>query len=167
LSQAQAFQQCGRFLEAHGNWELVPVKDTASAVKAISEGRNRGDAAIGSKEAAEIYRMTVIEEGIETDPRNYTRFVIVGTQPLKKGPCGKSSLIFSTNHQPGALFEVLKVLAENAINLVKLESRPIHGKPWEYMFYADVEADAEAETFQPILSRLKERTDFLKILGSY
>jgi len=167
LSQAQAFQQCGRFLETHGNWELVPVKDTASAVKAISAGRNRGDAAIGSKEAAEIYHMAVIEEGIETDPRNYTRFVIVGTEPLKKGPYGKSSLIFSTDHQPGSLFEVLKVFAENSINLVKLESRPIHGKPWEYMFYADVEADAEAETFQPILNRLIKRTDFLKILGSY
>jgi len=167
LSQAQAFQQCGRFLESHGNWELVPVKDTASAVKAISTGQHRSDAAIGSKEAAEIYRMTVIEEGIETDPRNYTRFAVVGTQPLKKGPYGKSSLIFSTGHQPGSLFEVLKVFAENAINLVKLESRPIHGKPWEYMFYADVEADVEAETFKPVLTRMIEKTDFLKILGSY
>lgn len=167
LSQTQAFQQCARFLEAHGNWELVPVKDTASAVKAIREGNNRSDAAIGSKEAAEIYQMEVVEEGIETDPRNYTRFVIVGTAPLKKGPYGKSSLIFSTNHQPGSLFEVLKVFAEKSINLVKLESRPIHGKPWEYMFYADVEVDVTAESFLPILKRLKERTDFLKILGSY
>lgn len=167
LSPVQAFQQCGRFLESHGNWELVPVKDTASAVKEISKGHNRGDAAIGSKEAAEIYRMTVIEEGIETDPRNYTRFVVVGTRPLKKGPYGKSALIFSTGHQPGSLFEVLKVFAENNINLVKLESRPIHGKPWEYMFYADVEADVEAETFKPILNRMIERTDFFKIIGSY
>ena len=167
LSQTQAFQQCSRFLERHGNWELVPVKDTASAVKAISEGDRRGDAAIGSKEAAEIYRMAVLEEGIETDPRNYTRFVIVGRQPLKKGPHGKSSLIFSTDHQPGSLFEVLKVFAENSINLVKLESRPIHGKPWEYMFYVDVEADAEAQSFKPILDRLTAKTDFLKIMGSY
>jgi len=167
LSQTQAFQQCARFLEIHGNWDLVPVKDTASAVKTISAGGSRNDAAIGSKEAAEIYHMTVIEEGIETDPRNYTRFVVVGTEPLKKGPYGKSSLIFSTDHQPGSLFEVLKVFAENSINLVKLESRPIHGKPWEYMFYADVEADAAAETFKPILDRIISRTDFLKILGNY
>lgn len=167
LSPAQAFQQCGRYLESHGSWELIPVKDTASAVKAVKEGSNSNDAAIGSRESAEIYKMNVLAEGIETDPRNYTRFVIVGNESLKKGPYQKSSLIFSTGHQPGSLFEVLKIFAEKNINLVKLESRPIHGKPWEYMFYADVEADAEAETFKPILNRLIERTDFLKILGSY
>ncbi len=167
LSQTQAFQQCTRFLEAHDNWELIPVKDTASAVKAICESCSPGDAAIGSREAAEIYGLAVIEEGIESDPRNYTRFVIVGKRPLKKGPYGKSSLIFSTNHQPGSLFEVLKIFAEKKINLVKLESRPIHGKPWEYMFYADVEADVEAAGFQPVLKQLQAKTDFLKILGSY
>lgn len=167
LSQSQAFQQCGSFLEAHGDWELVPVKDTASAVKAICEGKNPSDAAIGSLEAAEIYRMEVIEAGIESNPRNYTRFVVVGTEPLKQSANDKTSLIFSTGHQPGALFEVLKVLAEKKINLVKLESRPIHGKPWEYMFYADLEVDALAGAFQPVHAALVEKTEYLKILGSY
>jgi 3-deoxy-7-phosphoheptulonate synthase len=167
LAPAQAFQQCRNFLESRENWELVPVKDTASAVKAISEGNNPEEAAIGSKEAAEIYLMEVIEAGIETNPRNYTRFVVVGLEPLKKGPYGKSSLIFSTGHQPGALFEVLKVFANEQINLVKLESRPIHGKPWEYMFYADLEADIESETLRPIREALYAKTDYLKILGSY
>jgi len=166
LAPAQAFQQCGRFLEAHRQWELVPVNDTASAVKAIAAGGS-GDAAIGSKEAADIYRMNVLEEGIETDPRNYTRFVVVGTRALQTGPRTKSSLIFSTGHRPGSLFETLKILAENSINMVKLESRPIHGKPWEYMFYVDVEADVQAPEFAPILQRLGEKTEFLKILGSY
>ncbi len=167
LSPSQAFQQCSSFLESHGNWELVPVKDTASAVKTISEGDNPADAAIGSREAAEIYRMEVIEAGIETNPRNYTRFVVVGTEPLKKSANEKTSLIFSTGHQPGALFEVLKVLAEKKINLVKLESRPIHGKPWEYMFYADLEADAFNAAFQPIHTALVGKTEYLKIIGSY
>jgi prephenate dehydratase len=167
FSLAQAFQQCSKYLESHAAWEMIPVKDTASAVKAVKEGGSPNDAAIGSKEAAEIYKMEVLEEGIENDPRNYTRFVIVGTESLNKGPYGKSSLIFSTDHRPGSLFEVLKVFASNNINLVKLESRPIHGKPWEYMFYADVEADVETQTFKPIIDQLIEKTDFLKILGSF
>jgi prephenate dehydratase len=86
---------------------------------------------------------------------------------LDKGPRRKSSLIFSTGNQPGALYEILKIFAENSINMVKLESRPIHGKPWEYMFYVDIETDSESETFRPLLDLLNEKTDYLKILGSY
>ncbi len=161
------FQQCRQFLDQHADWELMPVKDTAGAVKAISEKANSADVAIASKEAAKIHGMTVIEEGIETNPRNYTRFVVIGSEPFEKGPKRKSSLIFSTGNQPGALYEVLKIYSENGINLVKLESRPIHGKPWEYMFYVDLEADVESEAFKPILEMLKAKTDYLMILGSY
>ncbi len=167
LSPPLIFQQCRQFLARHSDWELVPVNDTSAAVKEVSRRESLSDAAIASKEAAEIYAMTVIEEGIETNPRNYTRFVVIGKEQLDKGPRRKSSLIFSTGNQPGALFEVLKVYADNDVNLVKLESRPIHGKPWEYMFYVDIEADAESETFKPALDILMEKTDYLKILGSY
>jgi len=161
------FQQCRQFLEQHPDWELVPVKDTAWAVKTISEAKNPADAAIASKEAAKIHGMAVIEEGIETNPRNFTRFVVIAHDSIEKGPRRKSSLIFSTGNQPGALYEVLKIYAENGINMVKLESRPIHGKPWEYMFYVDIEAEVESESFRPVLDLLKEKTDYLKILGSY
>ena len=167
FASPQAFQQCRQYLERHTDWEQVPVNDTARAVIEISKGNGSTDAAIGSKEAAEIYGMQVIEEGIETNPRNFTRFVIIGREPLERGPRRKSSLIYSTGNQPGALFETLKAFAEGGINLVKLESRPIHGKPWEYMFYVDLEADAESELFKPVLDVLKARTDYLKILGSY
>jgi 3-deoxy-7-phosphoheptulonate synthase len=163
----QAFQQCRQYLERHTDWEQVPVNDTARAVIEISRGNGSRDAAIGSKEAAEIYGMQVIEEGIETNPRNFTRFVIIGTELLERSPRRKSSLIYSTGNQPGALFETLKAFAEGGINLVKLESRPIHGKPWEYMFYVDLEADAESDVFKPVLDVLKAKTDYLKILGSY
>ncbi|MGD8513544.1 MAG: ACT domain-containing protein, partial [Deltaproteobacteria bacterium] len=120
-----------------------------------------------SQEAADIYGMEVIEEGIETNPRNYTRFVVIGAEPLENGPRQKSSLIYSTGNQPGALYETLKVFSENGINLVKLESRPIHGKPWEYMFYVDLEADVASESFKHIMSALEKKTDYLRILGSY
>ena len=167
LSPPLIFQQCRQFLEQHSNWELVPVNDTSAAVKEISATNNSANAAIASKEAANIHEMAVIEEGIETNPRNYTRFVVIGKDQLEKGPRRKSSLIFSTGNRPGALFEVLKIYAENGINMVKLESRPIHGKPWEYMFYVDIEADAESDEFKPALELIKEKTDYLKILGSY
>ena len=111
--------------------------------------------------------MEIMEEGIETNPRNYTRFVVIGTEPLGNGPRRKSSLIYSTGNRPGALFETLKVFAENGINIVKLESRPIHGKPWEYMFYVDIETDAESESFRPILNSLEKNTDYVKVVGSY
>ena len=167
FSHPQVFEQCRQFLERHDDWELVSVKDTAKAVKQIYESDRLNEAAIANKVAAEIYKMEVIEEGIETDPRNFTRFVIIGTEQIEKGPCQKSSFIYSTGNQPGALFESLKIFSENGINLVKLESRPIHGKPWEYMFYVDLEADVESDTFKPILAALVEKTDYLKILGSY
>ena len=167
LSHPQVFEQCRQFLERHDSLELVSVKDTAKAVKEIHESGKLTDAAIANKVAAEIYGMEIIEEGIETDPRNYTRFVVIGTEHLEKGPHKKSSIIYSTGNQPGALFESLKIFADNGVNLVKLESRPIHGKPWEYMFYVDLEADVESDAFQPILDQLMSRTDYLKILGSY
>ncbi len=167
LSPPMAFQQCRQFLERHAGWDLVPVKDTAGAVKEIGESANPADAAIASKEAAEIHGMEVIEEGIETNPRNYTRFVVIGIDRLEKGPRRKSSLIFSTGNQPGALYDVLKIFADNGINLVKLESRPIHDKPWEYMFYVDLEAEVESEAFKPTLDLLDDKTDYLKVLGSY
>lgn len=167
LSVSMAFQQCRQFLERHDGWELVMVKDTAGAVKAVSEAQSMTDAAIAGKEAAAIHGMEVIAEGIEANPRNYTRFVIISAGQLQKGPRSKSSIIFSTGNQPGALFEVLKIYADHGVNLVKLESRPIHGKPWEYMFYVDLEADAESKEFAPILDLLKAKTDYLKVLGSY
>jgi prephenate dehydratase len=105
--------------------------------------------------------------GIETNPRNYTRFVVVAQKPRSNGNRKKSSIVYSTGNQPGALFEILKIFTENQVNLVKLESRPIHGKPWEYMFYADVEADVTTPAFGPVLDSIRQKTDFLKVLGSY
>ncbi len=167
FSHPQVFQQCRQFLEQHSGWELLPSADTGTAITNIKETNNLTDSAIAGKEAAEIHGMAVIEEGIETNPRNYTRFVIIGTQPLEDGPKTKSSLIYSAGNRPGALFETLKIFAEQNINLVKLESRPIHGKPWEYMFYVDVEADVQSDSFKPVLHALEEKTDYLRILGSY
>jgi 3-deoxy-7-phosphoheptulonate synthase len=167
FSHPQGFQQCRQFLDSHEEWELVSVTDTARAVTTLKESGITTDAAIGSQEEAVIHGMEILEEGIETNPRNYTRFVIIGRQHLPKRPRTKSSLIYSTGNQAGALYKTLRIFANNGINLVKLESRPIPGKPWEYMFYVDLEADLESPELEPVLRELEEHTDYLKILGSY
>ncbi|MCP3951271.1 MAG: prephenate dehydratase, partial [Desulfobacterales bacterium] len=167
LVPAPVVAQCRDFLDRNKNWERVPVNAAASAVKYISGSDDPSVAAIGSQEAAEIHKMEILEEGVESHPQNYSRFAIISRQPLSDEPKSKTSIIFSTNHQPGALLEVLKVFSDNSVNLVKLESRPIHGKPWEYMFYADLEGDACEKAFKPILASIKDKTDFLKIIGVY
>jgi len=167
LSDPDTFRQCRDYLDRHPEWELVTVQDPAAAAKRISEKGPAGDAAITGHEAAELYGLDVLEEGIEANPRNYTRFAIVGHERLARGTGQKSSLIYQTANRPGALFETLRVFAERDINLVKLESRPLESQPWEWMFYVDVEADAESPQFQPVLDELKEHIHFLKILGAY
>jgi len=136
-------------------------------VRRVKEAGDRSEAAIASKEAAELHGLTVLKEAIETNPRNYTRFVVIAVQRRAEGPKKKSSLIYSTANEPGALYETLRLFAAAGINLVKLESRPIHGKPWEYMFYVDVEADVEAPGLAGLMAELTSKTEFLKILGSY
>ena len=123
--------------------------------------------AIAAKEAAALYGLFIIKEGIETNARNYTRFAVIAADKVNNGPKKKSAIVYSTSNEPGALYDTLRIFAENGINLVKLESRPIHGKPWEYMFYVDLEADVEAAEFQGVMKQLLEKTEFFKILGCY
>ena len=167
LSHPQGFQQCHEFLKRQDNWEIISVRDTATGVKRIAESSDRSTAALAGKDAAALYGMEVLKEGIETNPRNFTRFVVIAGEKTDERPGKKSSLIYATGNVPGALFKTLKIFSDNGINLVKLESRPIPGKPWEYMFYVDLEADVDAPSFIPILDQLKKETEYLKVLGSY
>ena len=167
ISHPQVFNQCREFLERQKGWDLVAASDTATAVRRVKESGDRSEAAIASRDAAELHGLTVLKEAIETNPRNYTRFVVIAAQKLADGQKKKSSLIYSTANKPGALYETLRLFAAQGINLVKLESRPIHGKPWEYLFYVDLEADVEAPGLQGLMAELTRKTEFLRILGSY
>ncbi len=166
-SHPQVFSQCRRFLDSHSEWELHFMPDTARAVLHVKEAGDKSAAAIAGKDAADIHGMQIIEASIETNPRNYTRFVVIGTEPIEDCTKRKSSLIYSTGNRPGALFATLQIFAKHGINLVKLESRPIHGKPWEYMFYVDLEGDVTSREFAPVIDELKKNTEYFKILGSY
>jgi len=167
LGPPPALSQCRNYLDQYPDIETVTATSTSSAVRQVKESGDRQAAAIGSTMAAEIFGMTILEESIEDNPRNYTRFAVIAKEKIGHKKVGKTSIIFSTGNKPGALFEVMKVFSEYEINLVKLESRPMLGKPWEYMFYADLEADLGHPDLAPVMDRLKEKSENLRILGRY
>ncbi|OQY51074.1 MAG: 3-deoxy-7-phosphoheptulonate synthase [Desulfobacteraceae bacterium 4572_89] len=162
-----AFSLCKNFLDQYPEIELVPVKANSSAVRHVKEGMDKSSAAIGSSMAGEIFDMEVIEESIEDNPRNYTRFAVIAREHKGNRKIQKTTIIFSTENKPGALYEAMKIFSQYSINLVKLESRPMLGKPWEYMFYADLEADILSEALSPMVEELKKKSEILRILGRY
>ena len=166
-SHPQVFRQCKEFLEQHPDWERIACQDTATCVARIKKNNDPGEAAIAGDEAAKLHRMVVLQEGIEMNPRNFTRFVVISKQGELPGLKNKTSLIYSVSDRPGSLFETLQVFADHGINLVKLESRPIHDRPWEYLFYVDVDLDLSAGQNRHLLEQLRAKTEYFKFLGSY
>jgi 3-deoxy-7-phosphoheptulonate synthase len=171
-SHPQGFAQCVQFLEGYPKWEKIPYYDTAGSVAFIAKEGKKENAAIASAEAARVYRMSILKESIETNAHNYTRFVIIARErhSAESGTdkhFDKASLVFSTLDKPGSLYMALKVLADRHLNMKKLESRPIEGKPWEYMFYVDVEIPNDIALFNEAVEELKKTTDDLRVLGIY
>jgi 3-deoxy-7-phosphoheptulonate synthase len=167
-SHPQGLAQCRRFLSEHGDWEKVSFYDTAGAVAHLAREGQMSDATIASEEAARTYRMRVLRQGIEDNPQNYTRFLLIAAAdhpPL--APPDKASLVFATPDRPGALSECLNVFADHDLNMTKLESRPIPGRPWEYRFYVDVALGTEADSLANAEAELRELTASYRILGVY
>lgn len=174
FSKDVALNQCRDFFAAHRAIEQEIFYDTAGSVKMIMRDRPPGGAAIASALAAKIYGGCILKSEIEDDPQNYTRFFLLeagGSKP--RAPRGsakkpwKTSLVFSTRNVPGALFRALSALALRDLNLVKVESRPLRGKPWEYLFYLDLIGRQDDDKVQHALGHLREMADFLRVLGSY
>jgi chorismate mutase/prephenate dehydratase len=168
-SHPVALAQCNLFLQSLAHCTVESVGDTAEAARRVREAADPTVAAIASEEAAELYGLTVVRREIENDRENYTRFVLVARQPLALTsgvPC-KTSLLLVTAHEKGALLESLQSLAEAGINMTKLESRPIPGAPWEYMFYIDIEANAAETRVQEALDAMRRRARELRVLGTY
>lgn len=168
LSHPQGLAQCARFLDQHPDWERVPFYDTAGSVAHIASEGRREQAAIASREAAGVYGMEVLREGIETNPSNYTRFAILAREERATvSHPNKASIVFATPDTPGSLFQSLRILSERKLNMKKIESRPIHGKPWKYMFYLDVEVPEQESEFQSAMKELAEVAEDLRVLGMY
>jgi len=166
-SHPQALEQCRKFLTSLPNIEPVASYDTAGSVKMIHDKKIRDAAAIASKLAAQIYEMQIIKEEIEDIPENFTRFHILSKIEKKIGNPDKTSIVFSMKNIPGALFKALSVFALRDIDLLKIESRPLRGKPWAYIFYLDFSGHMQEEKSQNAIRHLQEMSNFLKVLGSY
>ena len=166
ISHPQALGQCAAYLRGLGlNTEAV--YDTAGSVKMLKESGERTTAAIASRRAAEIYGMQILDEGIEDNAENYTRFLAISKTGTRPEGEAKTSIVFTLKNQPGALFKALSVFALRDIDLTKIESRPLQGKPWEYLFYIDFMGAAHQETARKALDHLGEYALMLRVLGSY
>jgi chorismate mutase/prephenate dehydratase len=168
-SHPQALEQCSVFLNGLEQCHVESFIDTALAVRKLREDQDLSQAAIASEDAARLYGLHVIKRGIANQKENYTRFVIVAREAMRfdaRIPC-KTSILFATRHEEGALLACLNVLAAHHLNLTKLESRPRPNTPWEYLFYVDFEGNLAEERVEQALRALASKTSFLKVLGSY
>ena len=171
ISHPQALGQCVGYLRSH-KIKAEQGLDTAGSVKALKVSGALDTAAIASRRAAELYGMQILEEGIEDNTENYTRFLAIQREPIipESDPqqgLAKTSIVFTLNNVPGALFKALSVFALRDINLTKIESRPLQGKPWEYLFYIDFIGAMRDESSQKALDHLGEYALMLRVLGSY
>lgn len=168
-SHPAAIQQCTDFLATLKDCHVESFADTAMAARKLRDDEDLSEAAIASEEAARLYGLAILKRGIANQPENYTRFLAVARQAIRvdpRIPC-KTSILFATRHEEGALLTCLNVLHGYKLNLTKLESRPRPNTPWEYLFYVDFEGNLADDTVQRALREMSSHTSFLKVLGSY
>jgi prephenate dehydratase len=166
FSHPVALEQCREFFRRHATFEPVPFYDTAGSVKHVTDHGLVDAAAIASRQAAAVYRGKILQAGIEDDKRNFTRFFLIRTERRIARLANKTSIAFQVKNIPGSLFKALSVFALRDISLSKIESRPVRGRPWEYVFYVDfLRGDDEAA--RNALRHLSEVADFVKVLGVY
>ena len=165
-SHPQALGQCRQFIQEN-SLKTIPSYDTAGSVKIIKDLNKNNVACIASKDAAEIFDVPIIQEGIEDNANNYTRFLIFSKEKSNTTENSKTSIIFSIKHESGTLYQIINEFYQQKINLTKIESRPNKNTTWEYNFYVDFEGHQDDSTIKDVLQKLRDNTTFLKILGSY
>jgi len=164
-SHPVALAQCRHFFLTHPDVVAVPAYDTAGSVRDVMSGKVDADAAIASKLAAELYGADVLAEGLEDHAENYTRFLVIARDPAPREQANKTSLMLSLGNTPGTLHRALGVFAARGLNLTKIESRPLPGRPWEYLFYLDVVDSGQG--IGPAIEELGAFTSGIRILGTY
>lgn len=167
-SQAPALGEAASFLdETLPKAERHEHADTALAAQAVRDWGVKTNAAIASQAAAKTYGLEVLAKNIETHPHNYTRFIALSLQPAVTDKTDKTSLVFRTPDKPGALYNVLGIFAKHNVNLTKLESRPIVGSAWNYMYYVDIETSTSSVVGKKVMDELPSVATDIRVLGSY
>ena len=166
-SHPQALAQCERYLARMRGVEIQAVYDTAGGAKMVASGVRPDAAAVASRRASEVFDLDVLAEGIQDYAANVTRFAVVGRTPAPSEEATKTSLVFSLESTPGALVRALSAFALRNLNLTKLESRPLRGRPWEYLFYVDVDAPRDRFDCGRAITHLGEFAQWVRVLGSY
>jgi len=185
-SHPQALAQCAAFLEGHPQWRREPWSNTAAAASSLRREAGEGGlavAAIASERAARLNGLVTLQAGIETNPANFTRFVVIARkddEAIRDGAAllnnsdndrggrgWKATVLFSLPDEPGSLYFCLKVLYEGGVNLSKIESRPIHGQPWHYFFYLDLWVPSGRDGFETALGELRKAAGEFHFLGAY
>lgn len=166
-SHSQGFQQSAEFFKEHPSWKLIPYHNTALGAKLVSEAGDISRAAVASERAAAIYGLDILKENLNFNSKNYTRFVIVGKDLELDESSDKISVVLTVRHKAGSLCDVLRLFSQEGLNLLKIESRPIMDKSWEYFFHLDFEGNLQDPHVSRIMDQIRSRTTYFKILGNY
>jgi prephenate dehydratase len=166
-SHPVALAQCELFFRAHPKMQRIATQDTAGSVRDVVATGDRARAAIAGKRAAATYGGTILKEHLEDNAENYTRFLLLSPKNGSGDGANKLSLVFELDHRPGALLRALEPFARRGINLMKIESRPVYGKPWQYRFYLDLQAASGDPEATAALKEIEKEVVGLRILGSY
>jgi prephenate dehydratase len=167
MSHPQALAQCAGYIRSMAGVKVEPVYDTAGSVKIMRNQNDSSIAAIASKQAAQIFGMEILAEKIEDNQANFTRFLIVAPDPVHPKTDAKTSIVFTLKNEPGSLYNAMREFATRGIDLCKIESRPLVGTPWDYLFYIDLTGSTENQPVQEALENLKQFAPMLRVLGSY
>ncbi|MBU2869399.1 chorismate mutase [Colwellia sp. E2M01] len=169
FAHGQPIAQCSNFLDKQSGIRIEYCDSTADAMARVTELQDETVAVIGSEEGGHLYKLHALEQSIANQTENHSRFILVARKPVEVAEQipAKTAIILSTGQKAGALVECLLVLKDKGINMCKLESRPIQGRPWEEMFYIDVEANLKGFALQEAISDITPHTNFIKVLGCY
>lgn len=165
-SHQQGLEQSSRFLKQHP-WEQVAYNSTASSAELVARLADKTKAAVASESSAQLYGLEILVPNIHFNQDNYTRFIMIEREPVVHEHCNKISIVMDIAHKPGALYAILRLFNERSLNLLKIESRPIIGKPWEYLFFFDFEGNLRDSRVTELLDCLKDAAHDFRVLGNY
>ncbi|WP_026881859.1 chorismate mutase [Clostridium akagii] len=166
-SHPQAFQQSNVFFKNYPNLNLVPYYNTATSAELVSKKNSNTIAAVASEKAADLYNLDILEKNINYNTQNYTRFIVISKNVEVSENCNKISVVITVPHKTGSLYNILSNFAHNNLNMMKIESRPIEGKPWEYFFYIDFQGNLINPEIKKAVALIERNSSYFKLLGNY